>query len=127
MLPYRRQGEIDYASLDFDPDVTDPPEDAMEQNEELNEIHNLRRAYVVDFGGRFNVFLDRETNICYDPRNLNVRIAPDLYLAFGVDAEAIRPRRRRSKVSVKGYVILNRAVKEKLFLHLAVQRNTSLL
>ena len=93
MLPYRRQGEIDYASLDFDPDVTEPPEDAMEQNEELNEIHNLLRTYVADFGSRPNVFLDRETNICYDPSNLNVRIAPDLYLAFGVDAEAIRPRR----------------------------------
>ncbi len=93
MLPYRRQGEIDYASLDFNPDETEPPEDAMEQNEELNEIHNLLRAYVADFGHRPNVFLDRETNICYDPGNLNVRIAPDLYLAFGVDAEAIRPRR----------------------------------
>ncbi len=93
MLPYRRQGEIDYASLDFNPDVTEPPEDAMEQNEELNEIHNLLRAYVTDFGRRPNVFLDRETNICYEPGNLNVRIAPDLYLTFGVDAEAIRPRR----------------------------------
>ena len=93
MLPYRRQGEIDYASLDFDPDVTEPPEDAMEQNEELNEIHNLLRAYVADFGSRPNVFLDRETNICYDPSNLNVRVAPDLYLVYGVDAEAIRPRR----------------------------------
>ena len=34
-----------------------------------------------------------ETYICYDPRNLNVRVAPDIYLAFGVDARAIRPRR----------------------------------
>ena len=93
MLPYRRQGEIDYASLDFNPDETEPPEDSMEQNEELNEIHNFLRAYVADFGRRPNVFLDRETNICYDPGNLNVRVAPDLYLAFGVDAEAIRPRK----------------------------------
>ena len=40
-----------------------------------------------------DVFLDNETFICYDPSNLNVRIAPDVYLAFGVDARAIRPRR----------------------------------
>ena len=26
------------------------------------------------------------------PGNLNVRVAPDVYVAFGVDAEAIRPR-----------------------------------
>ena len=39
------------------------------------------------------MFLDRDTNICYDRGNLNVRIVPDLYLAFGVDAEAIRPRK----------------------------------
>ena len=93
MLPYRRQGSIDYASLDFDPDVVEVPPDAMEQNLELTEIENLLRAHFTDFGGRPDVFLDRDTNICYDRGNLNVRIVPDLYLAFGVDAEAIRPRK----------------------------------
>ncbi len=93
MLPYRRQGEIDYAALDFDPDVTEPPEDAMEQNRELREIEGILVAYFTDFDSRPDVFLDRETNICYDPSNLNVRIVPDLYLAFGVDARAIRPRK----------------------------------
>ena len=93
MLPYLRQGEIDYASLDFDPDVADVPPDAMEQNEELNEILGLLRARFTDFGQRPDVFLDRETNICYDRSNLNVRVAPDVYIAFGVDAEAIRPRK----------------------------------
>ena len=93
MIPYRRQGEIDYAGLDFDPDVADVPEDAMEQNLELSEIENLLRAYVTDFGRRPDIFLDRDTNVCYDPANLNVRIAPDLYLVWGVDARAIRPRK----------------------------------
>ncbi len=93
MLPYRRQGDIDYASLDFDPNETDPPPDSMEQNSELNEVLNLLFARFTDFGRRPDVFLDRETNICYDPRNLNVRAAPDVYIAFGVDAAAIRPRK----------------------------------
>ena len=93
MLPYKRQGEIDYAALDFDPGVAEKAEDAMEQNLEMDEIIGLLRAYLTDFTRRPDVFLDRETNICYDPRNLNVRIVPDVYLAFGVDAEAIRPRR----------------------------------
>ena len=93
MLPYRRQGEIDYASLDFNPDVSDHPDDSMEQNRELDEIMGLLRAHVTDFDSRPDIFLDRETNICYDRRNLNVRVSPDVYLAFGVDANAIRPRK----------------------------------
>ena len=93
MLPYRMGGPIDYASLDFDPDVSEHPEDAMDQNDEMDEIRGLLRARFTDFGSRPDVFLSRETNICYDPNNLNVRISPDVYLAFGVDARAIRPRK----------------------------------
>lgn len=93
MLPYRRGGEIDYAGLEFDPDVKNVTEDSMEQNLELAEILGLFRARFTDFNERPDVFLDNETFICYDPSNLNVRIAPDIYLAFGVDARAIRPRK----------------------------------
>ena len=93
MLPYLRQGEIDYASLDFDPDVSEHPIDAMRQNDEMDEIMGLLRAYLADFGRRADVFLSRETNICYNPDNLNVRISPDIYLALGVDVEAIRERK----------------------------------
>jgi Uma2 family endonuclease len=93
MLPYRKQGEIDYASLDFDPDVSEHPDDSMDQNDEMDEIMGLLRSRFTGFGSRPDVFLSRETNICYDPSNLNVRISPDIYLAFGVDAQAIRPRK----------------------------------
>ena len=93
MLPYRRGGEIDYAGLEFNPDVKNITEDSMEQNLELVEILGLFRARFTDFNERPDVFLDNETFICYDPSNLNVRIAPDIYLAFGVDAVAIRPRK----------------------------------
>ncbi len=93
MLPYRRQGEIDYAGLDFNPDVAEPPVDSMEQNDEMDEILSILLSRFTGFGSRPDIFLSRETYICYDRRDLNVRIAPDLYLAFGVDAEAIRPRK----------------------------------
>ena len=93
MLPYRRQGEIDYASLEFDADQKNLTEDAMEQNLEMAEIIGIFRAHFTDFNQRPDVFLDNETHICCDPSNLNVRISPDIYLAFGVDARAIRPRR----------------------------------
>ena len=93
MLPYRKLGEIDYASLEFNPDQKNLTEDAMEQNLELVEMLGLFSARFTDFNRRPDVFLDNETFICYDPSSLNVRIAPDIYLAFGVDARAIRPRK----------------------------------
>ena len=93
MLPYRRQGEIDYAALDFDPNEKEVPPDHMEQNQEIHEVIGLLMAWFTDFWRRPDVFLDTDTNICYDRRNLNVRVAPDVYLAFGVDARAIRPRK----------------------------------
>ena len=93
MLTYRRGGDIDYASLEFAPDIREKPPDHMEQNREIREITGLLAARFTDFDTRSDVFLDDDSFICYDPRNLNVRIAPDVYLAFGVDAEAIRPRR----------------------------------
>ena len=93
MLPYRRGGEIDYAGLEFDPDVKELPPDHMEQSREIREITGLLAARFTEFDTRPDVFLDDGTFICYDPTNLNVRIAPDVYLAFGVDAEAIRPRK----------------------------------
>ena len=93
MLPYNREGEIDYASLDFDPDEFEHPEDHMEQADEIDEIMGLLRTRFTDFGSRPDVFLSRETNICYDRRNLNVRIYPDVYLAFGADARAIPQRK----------------------------------
>ena len=93
MLPYRRQGEIDYASLEFDPNEKDLPPDHMEQNREINEVIGLLMARFTDFWRRPDVFLDTDTNICYDRSNLNVRVAPDVYIAFGVDDRAIRPRK----------------------------------
>ncbi len=93
MRPYRKQGEIDYARLDFDPDEPVLKPDAMQQNLQLEAILVLLRAHCTDFNRRPGVFLDSNTIICYDPTNLNVRVSPDVYLAFGVDTRAIRRRK----------------------------------
>ena len=93
MLPYHEQGVIDYARLDYDPNEPVLKPDAIEQNLQLQEIFGLLRAHVTDFNRRPDVFLDANTIICYDRRDLNVRVSPDVYLAFGVDAQAIRPRK----------------------------------
>ena len=92
MLPYRK-GDVDYGSLKFSPDLLDVPPDHMEQSREIREVLNLLSARFTDFDRSPDVFLDADTNICYNPRDLNVRVAPDVYLVFGVDAEAIHPRK----------------------------------
>ena len=93
MLPYQEGGPIDYASLDFDPDRREPPPDDMLQKLEIAELFGLLCARYTDFNQRPDVFVDYESFICYDPSNLNVKVSPDIYLAFGVDTRAIRPRR----------------------------------
>ena len=93
MLPYRKMGEIDYDALDFAPDVWEWPPDHMEQSHEIAAVFALLKARFTDFHSRHDVFIDIGTNICYDRSNLNVRVAPDVYVAFGVDELAIRPRR----------------------------------
>lgn len=93
MLPYKRQGEIDYASLEFNPDKRHTHPDDMEQNPQLHAIHDYMRDRFSDYDQRADVLLDSNVFICYDPANLNVRVAPDIILAFGVDAASIRRRR----------------------------------
>ena len=93
MLPYRKQGEIDYDSLDFDPNEPVRKPDAMEQNPALMKLHALLNAHLTDFGNRPDIFLGVNTIICYDPANLNIRVSPDIYIATGVEAAAIRPRK----------------------------------
>ena len=93
MRPYRERGKIDYARLDFDPDERELPPDAMEQEPAVQELLGLLASCFTDFGQRPDTFLSSNTILCYDPADFNVRVAPDVYLAFGVDAPAIRRRR----------------------------------
>ena len=66
--------------------------DAMEQNPALFKLFTLLHAYIANFGSP-DIFLDVNTIICYDPANLNTRVSPDIYLAIGVESEAIRSRK----------------------------------
>ncbi len=93
MLPYQRQGSIDYARLDFDPNELVLKPEAMDQEQPIQHVLGVLASRFTDFGQRPDTFLSSNTIICYDPRNLNVRVSPDVYLAFGVDALAIRPRK----------------------------------
>ena len=93
MPPYVKQGEIDYASLDYNPDEPEPMPDAMEQEFVVQEILGIMHSRFTGFKTRPDVFLSSNTILCYEPSNLNVRRQPDIYLAFGVDQAAIRRRK----------------------------------
>ena len=93
MRPYRKQGKIDYARLDFDPHKLVLKPEAMDQERPIHAILGLLANRFTDFEQSPDTFLSSNTILCYDPTNLNVRVSPDVYLAFGVDAEAIRQRK----------------------------------
>ncbi len=93
MLPYIRQGKIDYASLEYDPNEPEPLPEGMEQEPVIQEILGILGSRFTDFGLRPDNFLSSNTILCYHPANLNVRVQPDIYLSFGVDQAAIRRRK----------------------------------
>jgi len=93
MLPYVKQGAIDYSRLDYNPDEPEPMPEAMEQEPVVAEIIGIMHSRFTDFMSRPDVFLSSNTILCHDPTNLNVRRQPDIYLAFGVDQAAIRRRK----------------------------------
>jgi Uma2 family endonuclease len=93
MLPYVKRGEIDYTSLEYNPDAPEPMPEAMEQELVVQEIIGILSSRFTDFWSRPDVFLSSNTILCYDPTNLNVRRQPDIYLSFGVDQAAVRRRK----------------------------------
>ena len=92
-LAYQYLSEIDYDKLEFNPDDPDPMPDAMYQYPVLEEIFQVLRAHLAGMGPPEDIFRGSNTFICYDRRDPNVRVGPDLYIAFGVDAKAIEDRK----------------------------------
>ena len=65
----------------------EPVEDGMQQEPPIDHIKRLLIAYFAD---REDVFVSNAVFISYDITNGNARVQPDLFIAFGVDAAAIR-------------------------------------
>ena len=91
MLLYKRGADIDWSSLNFDPDEL--KERDMLQDSVLQEIGHVLSSHFSGGGQLGANLFSNGTNICYDPNNLNVRVQPDYYIAFGVDEDSIRRRR----------------------------------
>ena len=92
VLPYRILSDIDYDSLEFNPFELDSGPDYMFQFPTITEIAYVLDAHLNSLYPPDEVFRNGNTFICYDPANRNVRISPDWYVAFGVDALAIMRR-----------------------------------
>ena len=65
----------------------EPVEDGMQQE---FSIYNIKGCLWERYQGRNDVFVSNAIFISYDKTNGNARIQPDLFIAFGVDAAAIR-------------------------------------
>ena len=92
-LAYRIQSVIDYDSLSFDPDEPESLPDAMFQYQILEEILHVLGTHITTLHPSEEVFRSSNTFICYEPEDLNVRVGPDFYAAFGVDSLAIKQRK----------------------------------
>ena len=62
-------------------------EDGMQQEFPIDIIKGALSAY---YQGRDDVFVSNAVFMSYDMTNGNARVQPDLFIAFGVDAAAIR-------------------------------------
>ena len=84
--------DIDHAGLDFNPDTPEPLPDSMFQYPVFEQILHILGSYLDTLGDPATIFRSSNTFICYNPNNLNVRVSPDFYVAFDVDAPAIMER-----------------------------------
>ena len=90
--PYIMKSYIEYEKLDFNPDDPEPLPDGMYQYPVFAEIFGILDAHLNTLGDPETIFRSSNTFICYNPNNLNVKVGPDFYAAFDVDAEAIKRR-----------------------------------
>ncbi len=92
-LAYQIRSVINYDQLSFNPDVPEPLPDAMYQYPVLQEVLHVLDTHLSSLYPAEEVFRSSNTFICYDPADLNLRVGPDFYAAFGVDAPAIERRK----------------------------------
>jgi Uma2 family endonuclease len=94
--PYAPSDGVKIPNLDpfFGPDAPplpdpEPMPDGMQQNPHILYVMQILAYLLTD---RLDTFADTNTIVYYDPTNRNWRLQPDVYVAFDVDASAIRRR-----------------------------------
>ena len=93
VIPYKREARDIYALIDFIPGEPEAQPDAMRQEPILRErVVPPLADWITDGGLDQTVLVSSNTILCYDRSDLNRRIQPDCYVAFGVDVQAICER-----------------------------------
>ena len=93
VIPYKREAIDIYDLIDFIPGEPEAQPDAMLQEPILTEsVIPPLADWLTDGGLDRTVFVSSDTILCSDRSDLNIRIQPDCYVAFGVDVQAIRER-----------------------------------
>ena len=90
-IPYKRQSVYDAQinSMIWDPE---PEPFTMHQYPLFRDMLPTLDTLIMRNRSPVNTFINHDTFICYDPSDLNRRLAPGFYVSFGVDAQAIRDR-----------------------------------
>ena len=92
-LAYQWNTIIDYGQLEYNPDAPEPMPDAMLQDPVIQDFLPILAERFTDANHSPDNFLSTNTILCHNPGNLNARVQPDCYIAFGVDVQAIRQRK----------------------------------
>ncbi len=94
--PYAPSDGVKIPNLDpfFGPDAPplpdpEPMPDGVQQNPHILYVMQILADLLTD---RLDTFADTNTIVYYDPTDRNRRLQPDVYVAFDVDADAIRRR-----------------------------------
>ena len=90
--PQAEDEPIDYASLEYDPFELEPLPDGMLQEPVLRGLLAVLSSRARAANPGRHLFDSSNTNVCYDPGNLNVRVLPDYYFAVGIDPEVVYHR-----------------------------------
>ena len=90
-IPYQRLSNHDaqIASMVWEPE---PEPFGMNQYPIFRDMFPTLDALIMRNRSPESTFINTNTFICYDPTDLNRRLAPDFYVSFGVDAHSIRDR-----------------------------------
>ncbi len=80
--PGTRYPVVDPASLP----ALEPLPDGLYQSTHFLDAVSMLKAH---FGSAPDVLVEGNTIVCYNPNNLNDRVLPDCYVAFGVDPDPI--------------------------------------
>ena len=87
---------------DLIPEVPEPPEDAMQQDDVITLVKAILMARFADDPSALMLIMGPSVNLVYDSEVPGSFIVPDCFVVFGVDVQTIRHARRSYRIDEWG-------------------------